>query len=492
MTLAAESPAGVDLTAATLDRAFVGGNWLAADSGETIAVTDPATGEQLGTVPRMGRVETLAAIESAHAAWAPWRSRTAGQRSAVLRRWADLVYLYQDELAALLTAEQGKPLAEARAEIGASAAFLTWFAEEGRRAYGRTIPTDRADRRLSVIRQPVGVVAAITPWNFPSSMITRKAGPALAAGCTMVVKPSEETPLSALALARLAEAAGVPPGVFNVVTGSAREIGRALTGSELVRKLTFTGSTAVGKLLAEQSAATVKRVSLELGGNAPFIVCDDADLDAAVDGAIRSKFRNAGQACVATNRIYVQDGIYDRFVAAFTERVRALAVGRGTEAGTEVGSMINAGAAAAMSGLIEAAVHAGSRIATGGAPHPAGEAYFAPTVLLDATDEMECCREETFGPIAPVLRFHDDAEAIRRANATAYGLVAYCYTTDYRRLNRFAEELEFGMVGMNDFSVSTEVAPFGGVKESGIGREGADYGLDEYTEIKYVCTGGIS
>lgn len=491
MTLAASS-ARVDLTAATLDRAFVGGRWLGADSGEDIPVVDPATGEVIGSVPRMGRMETLAAIEAAHVAWEPWRARTAGERSAVLRRWADLVYLHQERLAELLTAEQGKPLAESRAEIGASAGFLTWFAEEGRRAYGRTIPTDRADRRLSVIRQPVGVVAAITPWNFPSSMITRKAGPALAAGCTMVVKPSEETPLSALALARLAEEAGVPAGVFNVVTGAAREIGGALTGSHLVRKLTFTGSTAVGKLLAEQSAATVKRVSLELGGNAPFIVCDDADLDAAVEGALRSKFRNAGQACVATNRIYVQDGIHDRFVAAFTDRVRELAVGDGAAPGTEVGSMINAGAAAAMSGLLDEAVGAGARIAAGGAPHPQGAAFFAPTVLVDATDEMECCREETFGPIAPVMRFHDDAEAIRRANATAYGLVAYCYTTDYRRLTRFAEELEFGMVGMNDFSVSTEVAPFGGVKESGIGREGSDYGLDEYTEIKYVCTGGMS
>ncbi|MGW5755203.1 NAD-dependent succinate-semialdehyde dehydrogenase [Nocardia rhamnosiphila] len=492
MTLAAASPAGVDLTAATLDRAFVGGRWLGADSGEDIPVVDPATGEVIGSVPRMGRVETLAAIEAAHGAWGPWRARTAGERSAVLRRWADLVYLHQERLAELLTTEQGKPLAESRAEIGASAGFLTWFAEEGRRAYGRTIPTDRADRRLSVIRQPVGVVAAITPWNFPSSMITRKAGPALAAGCTMVVKPSEETPLSALALARLAEEAGVPAGVFNVVTGSAREIGSALTGSHLVRKLTFTGSTAVGKLLAEQSAATVKRVSLELGGNAPFIVCDDADLDAAVEGAIRSKFRNAGQACVATNRIYVQDGIHDRFVAAFTDRVRELAVGDGAAPGTEVGSMINAAAAVAMSALLDEAVGAGARIATGGSPHPQGAAFFAPTVLVDATDEMECCREETFGPLAPVMRFHDDAEAIRRANATAYGLVAYCYTTDYRRLTRFAEELEFGMVGMNDFSVSTEVAPFGGVKESGIGREGSDYGLDEYTEIKYVCTGGMS
>ncbi|WP_245670884.1 NAD-dependent succinate-semialdehyde dehydrogenase [Nocardia flavorosea] len=492
MTLAAESSAGVDLTAASLDRAFVGGRWLTADSGADIAVTDPATGERIGSVPRMGRAETLAAIEAAHIAWGPWRALTAGDRSAVLRRWAGLVYLYQDRLAELLTAEQGKPLAESRAEIGASAGFLTWFAEEGRRAYGRTIPTDRPDRRLSVIRQPVGVVAAITPWNFPSSMITRKAGPALAAGCTMVVKPSEETPLSALALARLAEAAGVPAGVFNIVTGSAREIGGALTGSELVRKLTFTGSTAVGKLLAEQSAATVKRVSLELGGNAPFIVCDDADLDAAVAGAIGSKFRNAGQACVATNRIYVQDGIYDRFVDAFTARVRDLVIGNGTTTGTQVGPMINADAAAAMSVLLDDAVGAGARIAGGGVPHPLGAAFFEPTVLVDVADDMECCRSETFGPIAPVMCFRDDTEVIRRANATAYGLVAYCYTTEYRRLNRFAEELEFGMVGMNDFSVSTEVAPFGGVKESGIGREGSQDGLDEYTEVKYICTGGMS
>jgi succinate-semialdehyde dehydrogenase/glutarate-semialdehyde dehydrogenase len=421
-----------------------------------------------------------------------WRLLTASERSAVLRRWADLVYEHQVGLAELLTAEQGKPIAESHAEIGASARFLTWFAEEAKRAYGQTIPTDRIDRRLQVIRQPVGVVAAITPWNFPSSMITRKAGPALAAGCTMVVKPSEQTPLSALALARLAEEAGVPAGVFSVVTGSAREIGGALTGSPLVRKLTFTGSTKVGKVLAKESATTVKRVSLELGGNAPFIVCDDADLDAAVDGAVRSKFRNAGQACVATNRIYVQDGIFDRFVTAFVERVRALAVGDGAAVGTEVGSMINVGASANMTGLVEDAVAQGARVATGGRPHPHGDAFFTPTVLLDASEEMACCREEIFGPIAPVMRFMEDAEAVRRANATDYGLVAYCYTTDYRRLTRFAEQLEFGMVGMNDFSVSTEVAPFGGVKESGIGREGSHYGLDEYTEIKYVCTGGMS
>ncbi|TXG92670.1 NAD-dependent succinate-semialdehyde dehydrogenase [Rhodococcus rhodnii] len=481
----------MDLTAAALDRAYVDGRWTAADSGEVVEVVDPATGRRIGSVPKMGADETRVAIEAAHAAWNDWRARTAGERSTVLRRWADLIADHEEELAALLTAEQGKPLAESRAEIGASAAFLTWFAEEGRRAYGQTIPTDRADRRLQVIRQSVGVVAAITPWNFPSSMITRKAGPALAAGCTMVVKPSEETPLSALALARLADRAGVPAGVFNVVTGTAREIGGELTSSALVRKLTFTGSTRVGKLLGEQSAGTVKRVSLELGGNAPFIVCDDAELDAAVEGAVRSKFRNAGQACVATNRIYVQDGIYDRFVAAFVARVRALAVGNGAVAGVEVGSMINPVAAQSMSSLVDDAVERGATLACGGGAHEHGPAFFAPTVLLDADDAMRCCSDETFGPIAPVMRFHDDDEVVRRANATAYGLVAYCYTTDYRRLTRIAEGLEFGMVGMNDFSVSTEVAPFGGVKESGIGREGSHWGLDEYTEIKYVCTGGM-
>jgi succinate-semialdehyde dehydrogenase/glutarate-semialdehyde dehydrogenase len=492
VTLTEISHIGVDLAAESLDKAFVGGEWVGADSGVTVAVVDPATGRNIGSVPNMGRAETHRAVEAAAAAWPVWRALPAGERSTILRRWADLITFYQDSLAELLTAEQGKPLAESLGEVGASAKFLTWFAEEAKRSYGQTIPTDRVDRRLQVIRQSVGVVAAITPWNFPSSMIARKAGPALAAGCTMVVKPSEETPLSALALARLAEAAGVPAGVLNVVTGNAREIGEVLTGSPLVRKLTFTGSTRIGKLLAEQSAATVKRVSLELGGNAPFIVCDDADLDAAVDGAIKSKFRNAGQACVATNRIYVQDGIFDRFVAAFIEGVRALAVGNGATAGTDVGPLINSGVGTQMAALVEDAVAKGACVATGGETHAQGDAFFTPTVLLDASDEMTCCREETFGPIAPIMRFIDDGEVVRRANDTAYGLVAYCYTTDYRRLNRFSEELEFGMVGMNDFSVSTESAPFGGVKESGIGREGSHYGLDEYTEIKYVCVGGLS
>lgn len=482
----------MDLSAGSLQRAYVGGQWIGADSGEQIEVLDPATGARIGSVPKMGRRETLDAIAAAEEAWGPWRSRTALERSAVLRRWADLVMLHQEELAELLTAEQGKPLAESRGELAASAAFLTWFAEEGRRSYGQTIPTDRRDRRLQVIRQSVGVVAAITPWNFPSSMITRKAGPALAAGCPMVLKPSEETPLSALALARLAEEAGVPAGVFNVVTGDAGEIGSALTSSPVVRKLTFTGSTKVGKLLGEQAAATVKRVSLELGGNAPFIVCDDANLDDAVNGALRSKFRNAGQACVATNRIYVQDGIYGQFVEAFIARTRELAVGHGYAAATDVGPLIHRGAADRMAELVDDAVSHGAEVACGGMRHATGETFFTPTVLLNADDQMRCCREEIFGPIAPIMRFNDDAEVIRRANSTDYGLVAYCYTSDYRRVTRFSEELEFGMVGINDFSVATDVAPFGGVKESGIGREGAQQGLDEYTETKYVATGGLS
>lgn len=482
----------IDLDASSFTQGLIDGVWMSAVDGATMPVSNPATGAVITSVPSMGAKETTLAVEAAATALGGWRTRTAKERGAVLRRWFDLMISHREELALLLTCEQGKPLFEARGEITAAASFLEWFSEEAKRHYGEIIPTDRTDRRLLVTREPVGVVAAITPWNFPSAMITRKVAPALAAGCTVVLKPAEDTPLSALALARLAEEAGVPAGVFNVVTGNPIEIGEVLTGSPVVRKLTFTGSTPVGKMLARASADTVKKISLELGGNAPFIVFDDADLDAAVAGAVAAKFRNAGQTCVSANRIYVQDGVHDEFVERFVQTVTDLKVGNGLTDDVTMGPLINKAAVDKVEMFLDDAVAKGARIAIGGGRDENGEMFFAPTVVVDATDTMLSCSEEIFGPIAPVYRFSTEEEAISRANSTRYGLVAYFYATDYRRITRVAEALDFGMVGVNDFSVATEVAPFGGVKESGLGREGSCHGLDEYTEMKYLSVGGQS
>jgi succinate-semialdehyde dehydrogenase / glutarate-semialdehyde dehydrogenase len=473
-------------------RCFVGGAWIDADDGATITVKNPASGETIGTVPRLGAVETRRAIEAANAAWPAWRKRTAKERSNLLRRWFDLVLANQEDLAVLMTSEQGKPLAESRGEIAYAASFIEWFAEEARRIYGDTIPGHAPDKRILVLKQPVGVVAAITPWNFPSAMITRKAGPALAAGCPVVLKPATATPFSALALAELAVRAGIPAGVFNVVTGSSGPIGKELTSNPLVRKLTFTGSTEIGKQLMEQCAGTVKKVSLELGGNAPFIVFDDADVDAAVAGAIASKYRNTGQTCVCTNRFLVQDGIYAAFSAKLVEAVGALKVGDGLEAGTQQGPLIDANAVAKVEEHIADAVAKGGRVIVGGRRHALGGTFFQPTVVADATPAMAVAQEETFGPLAPLFRFRTEEEALRLANDTPYGLASYFYTRDLARALRVAEQLEYGIVGVNTGLISTAEAPFGGVKESGTGREGSRYGIEDYLEVKYVCVGGIS
>lgn len=468
--------------------AYIGGCWVDADDTSVIGVNNPATGERLGTVPNLGATETERAIVAAHAAFPQWAARTAKERAGLLRRWYELLLQHQEDLAILMTAEQGKPLAEARGEIVYAASFIEWFAEEGRRVYGELIPTHQTDKRIVVMRQPVGVVGAITPWNFPAAMITRKAAPALAAGCTFVCKPAIQTPYSALALAELAARAGLPPGVFNIVTGiDARAIGQALTTHPLVRKLSFTGSTAIGKVLMAQCAGTVKKVSLELGGNAPFIVFDDADLDAAVAGAVASKYRNAGQTCVCTNRMLVQAGIYEAFAAKLIQAVKNLRVGDGLAGPTEQGPLIDANALAKVERHIEDAVSKGARIVLGGKPHALGGTFFEPTVLTGVTGEMLIAREETFGPVAPLFRFESEQEAIRMANDTEFGLAAYFYTRDLSRAWRVAEALEYGMVGLNTGLISTEVAPFGGVKESGIGREGSRHGLYEYTELKYLC-----
>ncbi len=472
------------------DRAYIDGAWAGAESGAVFSVRNPATGEALAQVPDMGATETRRAIEAADRAWPAWRSLTAKKRGAVMRKWFELIVAHADDLAALMTAEQGKPLAEARGEALYGASFVEWFAEEAKRAYGDTIPSPDPKTRIVVLKQPIGVCAAITPWNFPSAMITRKVAPALAAGCTVVVKPAEQTPLSALALAELAERAGFPPGVFNVVTGSADAapaIGAELTGNPIVRKLSFTGSTEVGRLLMAQCAATVKKVSLELGGNAPFIVFDDADVDAAVAGAMTSKYRNSGQTCVCANRLLVQDGVYEAFAAKLAEQVKALKVGAGDEAGTTQGPLIDAQALAKVEAHIADAVSKGARILAGGRRHSRGGTFFEPTVLADVTAAMRCAREETFGPVAPLFRFTDEAEAVRLANATEYGLAGYFYSRDIGRAWRVAEALEYGMVGVNTGVISNEVAPFGGVKQSGIGREGSKYGIEDYLEIKYVC-----
>jgi succinate-semialdehyde dehydrogenase/glutarate-semialdehyde dehydrogenase len=459
-------------------QSYIGGAWVGADDGALFAVTNPATGEVIAKVADVGAAETKRAIAAADAAFGPWKAKTGKERAAILRKWFELIMAAQDDLARLMTLEQGKPLAEAKGEVVYGANFVEWFAEEAKRIYGDTIPSHGADKRIVVIKQPIGVVAAITPWNFPIAMITRKVAPALAVGCPVVVKPSEDTPLSALALAVLAERAGLPAGVFNVVTSTrAPEVGLELTTSGIVRKVSFTGSTEVGKILMRQSASTVKKVSLELGGNAPFIVFDDADLDAAVVGALASKYRNAGQTCVCANRLLVQDGVYDAFVAKLKAAVEKFKVGNGLEAGvTQVAD----------------AVGKGAKVVLGGARHDLGGTFYQPTILTDVTPAMKVAKEEIFGPVAPIFRFQTEADAIRMANDTDFGLAAYFYAKDVARVWRVAEALEYGMVGINEGLISTEVAPFGGVKQSGLGREGSKYGTDDFLEVKYMCLGGIA
>jgi succinate-semialdehyde dehydrogenase/glutarate-semialdehyde dehydrogenase len=470
---------------------YVDGKWADADSGKSIPVNNPATGEILGTIPNMGAAETRRAIEAANAAMPAWRVKTAKERSVILRKWFDLMMANQEDLAKILTAEQGKPLSEARTEIAYGASFIEWFAEEAKRIYGDTIPGHQADKRIVVIKEPIGVCAAITPWNFPNAMITRKSGPALAAGCTMVLKPATATPYSALAMAELGERAGIPKGVFSVVTGGSSAIGGEMTSNPIVRKVTFTGSTAVGKLLLEQCSKTVKKTSMELGGNAPFIVFDDADLDAAVEGALASKYRNAGQTCVCANRLLVQDKVYEAFAAKLTEKVKGMKVGNGTEAGVTQGPLIDKAAIEKVEEHIADAVAKGAKILTGGKRHALGGTFFEPTVLANVNTTMKVTREETFGPVAPLFRFKDEKEAIRLANDTEFGLASYFYGRDIGRIWRVAEALEYGIVGINTGLISTEIAPFGGVKESGIGREGSKYGIEDYLVIKYLCMGGV-
>jgi len=470
---------------------YINGAWLDAADGATLAVHNPATGAALGSVPYMGAADTAAAISAANAAWPAWRKKTAKERSALLRKWNDLMLENADDLALIMTVEQGKPLAEAKGEIAYAASFIEWFAEEGKRVAGETLQSPWPDRRLVVTKEPIGVCAAITPWNFPSAMITRKVGPALAAGCPIVVKPAELTPYSALALAVLAERAGIPAGVFNVITGDARAIGAEMTSNPVVRKLSFTGSTAVGRLLMQQCAPTIKKLSLELGGNAPFIVFDDADLDAAVEGAIASKYRNAGQTCVCANRLYVQDGVYEAFAAKLVAAVARLKVGNGVEAGVTQGPMIEEKAVLKVEQHVADAVAKGGKVLAGGARHALGHSFFQPTIIADVTSEMLVASEETFGPLAPLFRFHKDEDVLAMANNTEFGLAAYFYSRDIGRIWRVAEGLESGMVGVNTGLISNEIAPFGGVKQSGLGREGSTYGMDDYLVIKYICMGGI-
>jgi succinate-semialdehyde dehydrogenase/glutarate-semialdehyde dehydrogenase len=484
---------GVTLSDVKLFRqsCYVDGAWVNARGGATINVDNPATGEIVGTVPKFGVAETRDAIEAANRAFPEWRRKTAKERAAVLRRWFELMIANTDDLAKLMTTEQGKPLVESRGEVAYAGAFLEWFGEEAKRIYGDTIPGHQPDKRIVVIKQPIGVAACITPWNFPLAMITRKAGPAIAAGCTVVLKPASQTPFSALALAELAERAGLPKGVFNVVTGSAGEIGGELTANPIVRKLSFTGSTEVGKVLMAQCAQTVKKISLELGGNAPFIVFDDADLDAAVDGAIASKYRNTGQTCVCVNRIYVQDGVYDAFAQKLADSVKKLKPAPGLEPGATQGPLIDDKAVAKVEEHIRDAVEKGARVVVGGHRHALGGRFFEPTVLADVAPGALMAREETFGPVAPLFRFKTEEDAITQANDTEFGLAAYFYGRDIGRVWRVAEGLESGMVGINTGLISTEVAPFGGVKESGLGREGSKYGIEEFLEVKYLCLGGI-
>ncbi|MET3134264.1 succinate-semialdehyde dehydrogenase/glutarate-semialdehyde dehydrogenase [Oxalobacteraceae bacterium GrIS 1.11] len=470
---------------------YIDGLWLNADSGERTEVHNPATGETIGTIPTMGAEETRRAIAAANAAWPAWRKKSAKERAVVLRKWNDLMLENADDLALIMTTEQGKPLAEAKGEIVYAASFIEWFAEEGKRIYGDTMPSPWPDRRIVVTKEPIGVCAAITPWNFPAAMITRKVGPALAAGCPMVVKPAELTPFSALALAVLAERAGIPAGVFSVVTGSSRAIGAEMTGNPTVRKLSFTGSTQVGRILMEQCAPTIKKLSLELGGNAPFIVFDDADLDAAVEGALASKYRNAGQTCVCANRLYVQDGVYEAFAAKLVAAVAKLKVGNGLEPGVTQGPLIEEKAVEKVEQHIADALALGGRLLAGGKRHALGHSFFEPTVIADVTSSMLVAREETFGPLAPLFRFHTDEEVLAMANDTEFGLAAYFYSRDIGRIWRVAEGLESGMVGVNTGLISNEIAPFGGVKQSGLGREGSKYGIEDYLVVKYICMGGI-
>ena len=472
-------------------RCLIDGQWLDADSGKTIAVTNPATGETIAHVPDMGAAETRRAIDAAEAARAAWQKKTAKQRAAILRRWFELITEHTDDLAVILSTEQGKPLAEARGEIAYGASYFEWYAEEAKRIYGDIIPSSNSSQRVLVMKQPIGVCAAITPWNFPNAMITRKAAPALAAGCTFVVRPASQTPLSALAIGELAQRAGVPRGVFNVLTGSSRAIGGELTGNDTVKKFSFTGSTEVGRLLLAQCAGTVKKVSMELGGNAPFIVFDDADLDAAVTGALISKFRNAGQTCVCANRLYVQAGIHDRFVEKFTAALAELKVGNGLDAGVTFGPLIDENAIAKVQEHIADAVEKGGKVVVGGKPHALGGLFFEPTIVSHVTQQARVAREETFGPLAPIFRFETEEEVVRWANDTEFGLAAYFYTRDLGRSIRVAEALDYGMVAVNSGILSNEAAPFGGVKQSGLGREGSKYGIEDYVEVKYVLLGGI-
>jgi succinate-semialdehyde dehydrogenase/glutarate-semialdehyde dehydrogenase len=475
------------------DKAYINGEWVDADSGDSIPVTNPADGSVLGRVPDMGQDETRRAIEAANAALPAWSARTGKDRANILRRWYELIMENQEDLARLMTAEQGKPLAESRGEVAYGASFVEWFAEEGKRTYGDVIPHHAPGKRLVTIKQPVGVIAAITPWNFPNAMITRKIAPALAAGCTTLVKPAAETPLSALALAELGERAGFPPGIFNVITtGHASRVGGEMTGNPIVRKFSFTGSTEIGKLLMKQCADTVKKVTMELGGNAPFIVFDDADLDAAVQGALASKYRNAGQTCVCANRFLVQDGVYEAFAEKLAAATAKLLVGRGEKDGVSVGPLINKDAIDKVESIVKDAVDKGARVVLGGKRDQTGSNFYQPTILTNVSADMEVASEEIFGPVAPLFRFKTDEEAIRIANDTPFGLAAYFYSRDIARVWKIAEALEYGMVGINEGILSTEVAPFGGVKESGVGREGSKYGIDEYMEIKYLCLGGMA
>ncbi|WLG42593.1 NAD-dependent succinate-semialdehyde dehydrogenase [Pseudomonas sp. FP1740] len=470
------------------EQAYINGQWVDADDGSRFAVTNPADGEVIAQISSLGQAETARAIAAAQAALPAWRGKTAKERSKVLRTWFELIMAHQEDLARLLSWEQGKPLAESRGEIAYGASFIEWFAEEAKRVYGDVIPHDKQGRRLVVIKQAIGVVAAITPWNFPNAMITRKVGPALAAGCTVVLKPASETPLSALALAELGERAGIPAGVLNVVTGTrSREIGAELTGNPAVQKLSFTGSTGIGKLLMAQCAQTIKKVSLELGGNAPFIIFEDADLDAAVEGAIGSKFRNSGQTCVCTNRLLVQNSVYDEFARRLVLAVNTLKVARAETEGAQQGPLINAKAVAKVEEHINDALAQGATLLAGGKPHALGGNFFEPTVLGDVTPAMLVARDETFGPLAPLFRFDTEAEAVAMANDTEFGLASYVYTRDLGRAWRVSEALEYGMVGVNEGLISTEVAPFGGIKQSGLGREGSKYGIDDYIEQKYMC-----
>jgi succinate-semialdehyde dehydrogenase / glutarate-semialdehyde dehydrogenase len=491
--MASTTSAGVQLQDSKLFRqaCYLDGAWVEAGAQGSIAVDNPATGETIGTVPKLGRAETRAAIDAAGRAFPAWRRKPAKERAAVMRRWFDLMMANQDDLARLMTTEQGKPLTESRGEVAYAASFLEWFGEEAKRVYGDTIPAPQSDKRIVVVKEPIGVVACITPWNFPLAMITRKAGPAIAAGCTVVLKPASQTPFSALALAELAERAGVPKGVFNVITGAATEIGGELTSNPTVRKVSFTGSTEIGKLLMAQAATTVKKLSLELGGNAPFIVFDDADLDAAVEGAIASKYRNTGQTCVCANRLLVQDAVYDAFAGKLLAAVKKLTPAPGMDGNATQGPLIDDRAVEKVESHIADATSKGAKVLVGGKRHALGGRFFEPTILTDVTPQMAVAREETFGPVAPLFRFRDEAEAIALANDTEFGLAAYFYGRDVGRIWRVAEALEYGIVGINTGLISTEVAPFGGVKESGLGREGSKYGLEEFLEVKYLCIGGI-